>query len=65
MKTKKFIFSISQEIFLSSTIRSEIMRKYAFIDAFRSVGSDTTLLRDDIFELKALYRQLFGEPFRI
>lgn len=52
-------------MFLRSVIRSEISRKFVLIDTFRSVGSDITWLRDDIFELKTLYRQLFGEPFRI
>lgn len=65
MKTKHINLSISQEMFLRSVIRSEIMRKYVVIDAFRSVGHDTTWLRDDIFELKTLFRQLFGKPFRI
>lgn len=65
MKTKQINLSISQEIFLRSVIRSEIKRKHVVIDAYRSVGYDTTWLRDDIFELKTLFRQLFGEPFRI
>lgn len=65
MKAKKIILSISQEMFLRSTIRQEIMRKYVLIDTFRSVGSDISWLREDIFELKTLYRQLFGEPFRV
>lgn len=65
MKIIKICLSVSQEMFLRSSIRQEIFRKYVVLDTYRSDGIDISSIRDDIFELKTLYRQLTGEPFRI
>lgn len=65
MKTIKICLSVTQEMFLRSSIRQEIFRKYVVMDTYRSEGIDITSIREDIFELKTLYRQLTGESFRV
>lgn len=65
MKTKTILLSSSQELFLRSVIRSSIIRKYVVLDSLNIAGKDTTMFREDIFELKTLYRNLFDEPFII
>lgn len=65
MKTKTILLSLSQELFLRSVIRSSIIRKYVVLDSLNIAGKDTTMFREDIFELKTLYRNLFDEPFII
>lgn len=65
MKTKTILLSLSQELFLRSVIRSSIIRKYVVLDSLNIAGKDTTMFREDIFELKTLYRNLFDEPFTI
>ena len=65
METKIINLSVSQELLLRSAIRKEIMRNYVFLDTCHSEGIDDSLILDDIFELKTLYRQITGRPFRI
>lgn len=65
MKTFQINLSVNQEMFLRSSIRQEIFRKYVVLDTYRSEGIDVTSVHDDIFELKTLYRQITGEPFRV
>lgn len=65
MKTKTILLSLSQELFLRSVIRSSIIRKYVVLDSLNIAGKDTTMFREDIFELKTLYRNLFDEPFTV
>lgn len=65
MKTIEICLFVSQEKFLRSFIRQEIFRKYVFLDTYRSEGIDISSIRDDIFQLKSLYRQLTGQPFKI
>lgn len=64
MKTEKKNFSTYQEIFLKSRIRREIYHLNTLIECYFSDVSDSTFIRDKIIELKTLYRQLFGKPFR-
>ena len=64
MKTIKLSLSASQDLFLRSTIRREILRKYVTLVDYSALNLDITVLNDDIFELKTLYRQLTGKPFR-
>lgn len=63
MKAKTILISTSQELFLRSTIRAAIMRKYVVLDSLNIAGKNTIMFREDLFELKALYRELFDEPF--
>lgn len=65
MKTIQINLSVIQELFLRSSIRNEILRKYVVLDTYRSEGIDVSSVHDDIFELKTLYRQLTGKPFRV
>lgn len=65
MKTIEISLSVTQEMFLRSSIRREIFRKYVVLDVHRSAGIDVTSTYDDIFELKTLYRQITGEPFNV
>lgn len=65
MKTFQIKLSVNQEMFLRSSIRQEIFRKYVVLDSYRSNGIDVSSVHDDILELKLLYRQLTGEPFRV
>lgn len=65
MKTFKLSLSVTQEMFLRSSIRQEIFRKYVVLDAHRTAGIDVSSILDDIFELKTLYRQITGEPFMV
>lgn len=65
MKTIKISLSLDLEMFLRSSIRQEIFRKYVLIDTGLSEGIDISPLRDDIFELKTLYRQITGHSFRV
>lgn len=65
MKTIEISLSVTQEMFLRSSIRQEIFRKYVFLDTYRSEGIDVSFIRDDISQLKTLYRQLTGQPFNI
>lgn len=65
MKTLTILLSSSQELFLRSVIRSSIFRKYVVLDSLNIAGKDTTMFREDIFELKSLYRQITGEPFNV
>lgn len=65
MKTFKISLSVTQEMFLRSSIRQEIFRKYVALDSYRIAGIDISSIRDDIFELKTLYRQLTGKPFLV
>lgn len=53
-------FSVYQELFLSSHIRREVKRLQKLVLSYRVSGLDTSILKDNIFELKTLYRQLFG-----
>lgn len=53
-------FSVYQELFLSSHIRREVKRLQKLVLSYRVSGLDTSILEDNIFELKTLYRQLFG-----
>lgn len=64
MRTIEISLSVAQEKFLRSSIRQEIFRKYVALDTYRSDGIDISSIREDIFELKTLYRQLTGLPFR-
>lgn len=65
MKTITINLSVIQDLFLRSSIRKEILHNYALLDYYRSEGIDISSVIDDIFELKTLYRQLTGKPFRI
>ena len=65
MKTIEISLSVAQEMFLRSSISQEIFRKYVVLDTYRSEGNDISSILEDIFELKTLYRQLSGHPFRI
>lgn len=65
MKTIEISLSVTQEMFLCSSIRREIFRKYVVLDAYRSAVIDVTSTYDDIFELKTLYRQITGKPFNV
>lgn len=65
MKTIQINLSVNQEMFLRSSIRQEIFRKYVVLDTYRSEGIVVSSVYDDISELKTLYRQLTGESFRV
>lgn len=65
MKTIQINLSVMQEMFLCSSIRQEIFRKYVLLDTYRTDGIDVSSVYDDIFELETLYRQLTGESFRV
>lgn len=65
MKTIQINLSVTQEMFLRSSIRQEIFRKYVVLDTYRTEGIDVSSVYDDIFELETLYRLLTGEPFRV
>lgn len=65
MNTFEISLSVTQEMFLRSSIRREIFRKYVVLDAYRSAGIDVTSTYDDIFPLISLYRQITGEPFNV
>lgn len=65
MKTIQINLSVIQEMFLCSSIRQEIFRKYVVLDTYRTDGIDVSLVYHDIFELETLYRQLTGESFRV
>ena len=57
--------SVTQDLLLRSSIRKALQHNYALLDFYSSEGLDTSPIIDDIFELKSLYRQLTGKPFRI
>lgn len=58
-------FSVYQEVFLRSRIRSEIMRLDSLVRATRLEGIESSMLVDNILDLKRLYRKLFDEFFRM
>ena len=55
--------SLYQEIFLRSHIRSEIKHLGEKIKSFRSIGIDTSMMENNILELKILYHRLLDEDF--
>lgn len=55
--------SLYQEIFLRSHIRSEIKHLDEKIKSFRSIGIDTSMMENNILELKILYHRLLDEDF--
>lgn len=65
MKIIQISLSVTQDLLLRSSIRKEILHNYALLDYYRSERIDISSIIDDIFELKTLYRQLTGKPFRI
>lgn len=65
MKTIQINLSVYQEMFLRSSIRENIFRKYVLLDKYRSEGIDVSSVHDDIKELETLYRQLTGKPFSV
>lgn len=52
-----------QEVFLIQHIRKEVARLSKLVVSYRADGLDTSRLRDYIFEMKTLYRQLLGVPY--
>lgn len=52
-----------QEVFLIQHIRKEVARLSKLVVSYRASGLDTSLLRDYIFEMKTLYRQILGVPY--
>lgn len=56
-------FSVEQELFLTCAIRREIKRLSKLVVSYRLNGLDSSILKEDIFEMKTLYRQLFGIPY--
>lgn len=64
MKTIKLNLSVIQQLLIRSLIRKEIHRQYALLDFYLCEGLDVSPIHEDIFELKTLYRQFTGEPFR-
>lgn len=65
MRTIQLSLSVTQDLLLRSFIRKAIQHNYVLLDYYRSEGIDNSSVLDDIFELKTLYRQLTGKPFRI
>ena len=64
MRNIKISLSVTQDLFLRSSIRKEIQHNYALLDYYRSECIDISPIIDDIFDLKSLYRQLTGKPFK-
>lgn len=57
--------SVEQEVFLRNVISKEVKRLSNLVSHYRCEGLDTSILRDDILEMKNLYRQLLGVPFEM
>lgn len=60
----KIKLSVYQEIFLRSHIHSEIKRLDKIVKSYRSQGLDTSMLEDNIMDMKKLYRLLLDEIYK-
>lgn len=64
METKSINVTIEQEILLRSIIRNAIIRYHNLLEDNRFDFCDVNYIRGNITDLKALYLQLSGHPFR-